>query len=52
MIRIRIRIPFFLEGAASSSRLLIYFKYNNYIQDNKLVLEERKSGFDGEALKG
>ena len=29
------RISFFPKGAASSS----YFKYNNYIEDNKVVLE-------------
>ena len=27
----------------SSSRLQIYFKYNNCIQDNKRLLEERKA---------
>ena len=32
---------FSLKGAALSSELLIYFKYNNHIQDRKLVLEER-----------
>ena len=32
---------FFAKGAAQSSELLIYFKYNNHIQDGKLVLEER-----------
>ena len=29
------------KGAASSSELLIYFRYNNHIQDRKLVLDER-----------
>ena len=32
---------FFAKGAALSSELLIYFKYNNHIQERKLVLEER-----------
>ena len=29
------------KGAASSSELLIYFKYNNHIKERKLVLEEQ-----------
>ena len=33
---------FLLKGADSCSRLLINFKYNNYIQDKKLVSEEGK----------
>ena len=32
---------FLLKGAALSSELLIHFKYNNYILDKKLVLEEQ-----------
>ena len=42
MIQISLYTSHFLQkGAASSSELLIYFKYNNHIQDRKLVLEER-----------
>ena len=33
-----------------SSRLLIYFKYNNHIRDMKLVLGERKSRYDGNPI--
>ena len=43
MIRISLYSSrFSLKGAAWSSELLIYFRYNNHIQDRKLVLEERK----------
>ena len=42
MIQISLYTYHFMEkGAASSSELLIYFKYNNHIQERKLVLEER-----------
>ena len=42
MIRISLHTSHFsLKGAALSSELLIYFKYNNHIQDRKLALEKR-----------
>ena len=42
MIQITLYTYRFMEkGAASSSELLIYFKYNNHIQERKLVLEEQ-----------
>ena len=42
MIRISLYTSHFLQkGAASSSELLIYFKYNNHIQDRKIVFEEQ-----------
>ena len=42
MIRISLYTSHFsLKGEALSSELLIYFKYNNHIQDRKLVLEVR-----------
>ena len=41
MIQISLYTSHFLEkGAALALELLIYFKYNNHIQDRKLVLEE------------
>ena len=39
-----------LKGAPSS-RLLICFKYNNPIQDKKLVLKKRKNGLDDNSIK-
>lgn len=33
-----------LKGAASSSRLFIYCKYNKHILDKKTTLEEQKNG--------
>ena len=42
MIRISLYTSHFLQkGEMSSSELLIYFKYNNHIQDRKLLLEKR-----------
>ena len=35
-----------------SSRLLIYFKYNNHIRDEKLLPGERKSRYDGNPING
>ena len=35
-----------------SSRLLIYFKYNNHSRDKKLVLGERKSRYDDNPING
>ena len=42
MIWISLYTSHFLKmGGALSSEILIYFKYNNHIQERKLVLEER-----------
>ena len=42
---------FLLKVAASSSRVLIYIKYNNHIQVMELLLEERKNGCDMKPIK-
>ena len=43
---------FGLREQFRSSRLLIYFKYNNHIRDEKLLLGERKSRYDGNSISG
>ena len=43
---------FGLREQFRSSRLLIYYKYNNHIGDKKLVLGERKSRYDGNPING
>ena len=43
---------FGLREQFRSSSLLIYFKYNNHIRDQKLVLGERKSTYDGNPVNG
>ena len=47
-----IRSIFGLRKQFRTSRLLIYFKYNNHIRDKKLVLAERKSRYDGNPING
>ena len=43
---------FGLKEQFRSSRLLIYYKYNNHIEDKKIVLGERKSRYDGNPING
>ena len=47
-----IRSIFGLREQFHTSSLLIYFKYNNHIRDKKLVLEERKTRYDGNPING
>ena len=42
---------FGLREQFRSSRVLIYFKYNNHIRDN-FALGERKSRYDGNPING
>ena len=43
---------FALREQFRSSRLLMYFKYNDHIQDKKLVLRKQKSRYDGNPING
>ena len=54
MIRISLYTSHFLQkGAALSSGPLIYFKYNNHMQDRKIVLEESdEMRWDDNTIKG
>ena len=43
---------FGLREQFRSSRLLIYFKYNNHIRDKNLAPKERKSRYDCNKING
>ena len=43
---------FGLREQFRSSRVLIYFKYNNHIRDKNFPLGERKSRYDGNPING